>query len=224
MLHGAKEGSSLSLRVAQATGKEGDNVLIEGRDGPSYKVHAGYVIVVPDGFKPKVNGPVISEWAGQLRHGVLRRQVRDSYVVRFTDTEDKSDRTLKSAAIIAQTDGFHPGNYAGLKDGDSVKLVLLVSDLSGEPKRWLTLGFAGAATIVNESALVGVPVSYEPKDGADVWAVWLGTFRPGVAKSLDRPALFSVKFERTGRPVPLGWGMLMPPYVATPPVHAPPQR
>lgn len=214
MLRGAKVGSSLSLRVAQVIGKDGDDLLVDGRDGPSYKVHAGYVIAVPDGFRPRINGPVVAEWAGQLRHGVLRRWTLDSYVVRFTDTEDKRDRTLKNAAIVAQKDGLLPGNFAALKDGDTLRQVLLVSEIAGDPKRWLTLGFAGAIAIADEGALVPVPVSFEPKDGADVRAVWLGAFRPGTVRSTDRPGLFSVKFERAGRPVQLGWGWAMPPEVA----------
>lgn len=211
MLRGAKLGSSFSLRVAGVVAKDGDNVLLEGRDGPAYKVHTAYVIPVPETYKPKPNQPVVAEWAGALRHGVFRKMSKDSFVIRFTDTEDKSDRYLKNAAIFAQSDGFHPGNYAAFHDGADYSQVLLVSALAGEPKRWLALGYGGAATLVDESALFAVPVSYAPKENAPVWAVWLGTFRPGSVKSTDPPGLFSVKFERAGPPVGLGWGALMPP-------------
>ena len=211
MLRGAKVGSSLAMRVAGVVGKDGDNILIQGRDGPSYKVHAAYVIPVPDGFKPRPNQPVMAEWAGALRHGVYRKMVKDSFVIRFTDTDDKSDRYLKNAAIVAQIDGFRVGNYAALHDGADYKQVLLVSALAGEPKRWLALGYGGAASVVDESSLLAVPVSYEPKEGAQVWALWLGTFRPGVVKATDSPGLFTVRFERAGPPVQVGWGSLMPP-------------
>ncbi len=211
MLRGAKVGSSLAMRVAAVVGKDGDNILIEGRDGPAYKVHAAYVIPIPDGFKPRPNQPVLAEWAGALRHGIYRKMVKDSFVIRFTDTEDKSDRYLKNAAIIAQTDGFRVGNYAAFHEGADYKQVLLVSPLAGEPKRWLALGFGGAATVVDESALLAVPVSYEPKEGAAVWAVWLGVFRPGIVKTTDSPGLFTIRFERAGPPVLVGWGALMPP-------------
>ena len=211
MLRDTKLGSTLALRVASVVGKDGDNVLIEGRDGPSYKLGSAYLIPVPDGFKPKPNQPVIAEWAGALRHGVFRKMAKDALVIRFTDTEDKADRNLKGAAIIAQTDGFRPGNYAAVRDGADYQQILLVSELVGEPKRWLALGYGGAAQVVDESALVAVPVRYEPKVDAPVWALWLGMFRPGTVKALDAPGLLSVKFERAGPPVDVGWGAVMPP-------------
>jgi hypothetical protein len=217
MLRGAKIGSSFALRVAGVVGHDGDNVLVDGREGPAYKVHTAYVIPVPDTFKPKPNQPVVAEWAGTLRHGVFRKMAKDSFVVRFTDTEDKSDRTLKNAAIFAQSDGFHAGSYAAFHDGADYRQVLLVSDIAGEPKRWLALGYAGAAAIVDESALLAVPVSYEPKVDAPVWAVWLGTFRPGAVKAVDSPGILSVRFERAGPPVTLGWGAVMPPVGGPPP-------
>lgn len=211
MLRDSKLGSTLALKVASVVGKDGDNVLIEGRDGPSYKLHTAYIIPVPDGFKPKPNQPVIAEWGGALRHGVFRKMAKDALVIRFTDTEDKSERTLKNAAIIGQTDGFRPGNYAAVREGPDYKQVLLLSELNQEPKKWLALGFGGAAMVVDESALVAVPVRYEPKVDAPVWAVWLGTFRPGTVKTLDAPGLLTVKFERAGPPVDAGWGAVMPP-------------
>ncbi len=211
MLRGAKLGSSFSLRVAGVVGRDGDDVLVDGRDGPAYKVHSAYVIPVPDSFKPKPNQPVVAEWAGALRHGVFRKLSKDTLVVRFTDTEDKSDRYLKNAAIFAQVDGFHPGNVAAFHDGADYKQVLLVSSIAGEPKRWLALGYGGAAMIVDEASLFAVPVSYAPKEDAPVWAVWLGTFRPGTVKSVDPPGLLTVRFERAGPPVQLGWGSVMPP-------------
>lgn len=212
MLRGAKVGSSFAMRAVEIVSKEADGVVVQGRDGPDYKVHAAYVIPVPTNFRPRVNGPVIVDWAGQLRHGVLRRMNMGAALIRFTDTEDKSERTVKNGALIAQADGFRPGNFAGLREGESVKQVMLVSELGDGSRRWLALGYAGAAMLVDEVALVAIPVSFEPKEGASVWGVWLGGFRPGTISAVDSPGLFTVKFDRTGRAVKLGWGSLMPPY------------
>jgi hypothetical protein len=44
MLRGAKLGSSMQLRAATVVGREGENVVIDGRDGPDYAVHPSYVI------------------------------------------------------------------------------------------------------------------------------------------------------------------------------------
>ena len=146
---------------------------------------------------------------------------RDSFTVRFTDTEDKSDRTFKGSTLIAQAEGLHPGNYAAWHDGDAVKQVLLVSDFGDSPHSWLVLAYAGAVAVVPESELSPVPIVFEPKDGADVMAVWLGSFRQGTVKSIDRPGLATVKFDRAGRAVQLGWGALMP---DIPPPPAPSEK
>ncbi|MFO0616481.1 MAG: hypothetical protein U0414_28065 [Polyangiaceae bacterium] len=218
MLRGAKLGSSLALRAVEVVAKDGDTIVVQGRDGPNYKVHTAYVIPVPPNFRPRVNGPVLAEWAGQLRHGALRRMNMGSAVIRFTDTEDKTERTLKNGALIAQTDGFRPGNFAGVREGDALKQVMLVSELGDGSRRWFALGYAGAAMLVDPVALVAVPVNFEPKEGASVWGVWLGAYRPATIQDVDSPGLFTVRFDRTGRAVRLGWGSVMPPFAPLQPI------
>ena len=220
MLRGAKLGSSLTLRVASVIGREGDNLLIAGRETPSYKVHVSYAIVVPDDARPKLNQPVIVEWGGQLRHAAVKRFVRDSVTVRFVDSVDRGERTLKKPALIPQVDGFRPGNYVVREEGTELKHYLLVSRVGGGEGRWLALGYAGAATIVEESRLFPVPVTYEPREGTIVWAEWLGVMRRGVVKGMDKPGLSTVRFERVGKPVEVGWGFVMPPAKG----EAPPRR
>ncbi len=215
MLAGAKLGSSLALRSAKVEGRDGENVVIDGRDGPSYKVHPAYVVPLVAGKRPRLEAPVIAEWAGALRHGVVRKYVKDKVVVRFTDTDDPSDRTLSLEQLMTQVDGFHPGNYALHREGPDYRHVLLVSapgDGKEDPSRaWLCLGFAGQTQIVPESELVPVPVSYSPKSGASVWAEHLGRMRRGVVADVDRPGLVTIRFERAGRPVVKGWGLVMAP-------------
>ena len=215
MLASAKLGTALALHAASVTGRDGENLVIDGRDGPDYKVHPAYVLPLVPGKHPKFEAPVIAEWGGALRHGVVRKYVKDKVVIRFTDTDDNGDRTLSFDRVMAQTDGFRAGNYAVHRSGPDYDHVLLVSAL-GDPKdaagrTWLCLGYAGASSVVPESELVAVPVSYTPKEGTRVWAEHLGRMREGVVKAVDRPGLLTIKFERAGRPLVKGWGFVMPP-------------
>jgi hypothetical protein len=213
MLAGAKLGSALALRAATVQGRDGENVVIDGRDGPPYKVHPAYVLPLVAGKRPKLEAPVIAEWAGALRHGVVRKYVKDKVVVRFTDTDDPGDRTLALDHLMVQTDGFRAGNYAVHRAGADYDHVLLVSALGADDgaRSWLCIGYAGESSVVPESELVAVPVSYTPKEGAKVWAEHLGRMREGVVKSVDRPGLLTIRFDRAGRTVVKGWGLVMPP-------------
>lgn len=216
MLRGAKLGSSMQLRAATVVGKDGDNnLMIDGRDGPDYPIHPSYVIVLDSERRPRVNQPVVVEWAKSIRHGVVRRYVKDKIVVRFTDTQDKSDRQVLPTQLMSQKDGFRPGNYAALRGNDGeLEHVLLVSPLTGEPKdatEWFAIGYLGSARIAKTEALVGVPVSLSPKAGATVLVEHLGRMRDAVVKEVDAPGLMTVRFERAGRSVQTGWGLVMLP-------------
>jgi hypothetical protein len=213
MLKGAKLGSTLIFYAATVTAFDGDDLIVEGNGGSSYRVHAGYVIAVPDQPKVRVGDPVVTEWNGAMKHAVVTRIVKDRTLVRYTDMEARTpEGSLKSARIIKQIDGLAAGNYAALEDAGEYKHVLLVS-ASGEgvARRWFALGFGGAAMVVPESSLRPIAVKFTPKVGAAVWAEWVGTMRPATVVSLDDPALFTVKFERAGRAVAVGWGLLMKP-------------
>jgi hypothetical protein len=213
MLEGAKLGSTLILYAATVTAFDGDDLIVEGSAGPSYRVHAGYVIAVPDRPKVRIGDPILTEWNGAMKHAVVTRFVKDRTVVRYTDMEARApEGQLKSARIVKQVEGLAPGNYAAaLGEGGEAKHVLLVSPIDGEPRRWFALGFGGAATLVAESALRPIPVKFAAKVGAPVWAEWVGVMRPATVVGIDDPALFTVKFERAGRPASVGWGLLMKP-------------
>ena len=217
MLRGARLGSAFSLRASTIAGRDGDNLVIDGRDGPDYSIHPGYVVPLVPAKRPRLNQPVIAEWAGGLRHGVVRRYVKDKIVVRFTDAQDRSDRSLGPLQMMPQVDGFRPGNYAARRVGSELQHVLLVSPLGNQKDatEWLALGYAGAARVVKTEELLGVPVSYEPKPGSIALVEHLGRMREGVVKEVDKPGLMTVRFERAGRPVETGWGLVMPPVVAT---------
>ncbi len=214
MLAGAKLGSTLILYAATVSAFDGDDLVIEGRAGPSYKVHPGYVIPVPDDPRVRVGDPVLTEWNGVMKHAVVTKILKDRVAVRFTDMDARTpEGQVKNARFVRQVDGLAPGNYAAMKDGDTWRHVLLVSPASneGEPKRWFALGFGGAALIAEEGSLLPIPVKWSPRVGAEVWAEWVGTMRKATVQSVGDTGLFTVKFDRAGRPATVGWGLLMKP-------------
>jgi hypothetical protein len=211
MLAGARPGSTLILYAATVSGFDGDDMIIEGRAGPPYKVHAGYVIPVPDDAKLKHGDPVLTEWNGVMKHAVVTKFGRDRVTVRYTDMDAKTpEGNLKNARFVRQAEGLQPGNYAALREGEGLKHVLLVSQAGeGNVKRWFCLGFGGAALLVDEAALTAIPVKYNPRTGTGVLAEWVGTLRKATVSAVDDPGMFTVRFERAGRPVTVGWGLLM---------------
>ncbi|AUX22228.1 hypothetical protein SOCEGT47_027290 [Sorangium cellulosum] len=226
MLAGAKLGSTLVLYAATVVAFEGDDLIIEGKSGSSYKVHPGYVIPVPDAPRLRPHDPVITEWNGVMKHAVITRFVKDKIEVRYTDMDPRTPLAqLKGVRFVRQTEGLAPGNFAAWKDGDTWRHVLLVSrlggapgepdtvqtSLPGSPARWFALGYGGAALLADESALRPIPIRPKLKVGASVLAEWVGTLRPGVVQDNEETGLYTVKFERAGRPVTLGWGLLTPP-------------
>jgi len=218
MLRGAKLGSTFVLHAARVVGRDGDSLLVQTREGEPYKLHPSYLVAVPAGSRrPGVGQPVIAEWAGVLKHGVFRATKKDRSIVRFFDASDNADRALDDVILFRAQDGFRPGNYAAARSNGESRHVVLLSPIDGGSKKWLALGHAGAATIVEEADLTAIPVKWDPKEGAAVWAEFLGRMRPGIVEGIDAPGLFTIKFERAGRPVTVGWGAIMPPLRGGPP-------
>lgn len=214
MLAGAKVGSTLILYAATVAAFDGDDLIIEGKAGPSYKVHAGYVIPVPDDPRVRPGDAVITEWNGAMKHALVTKLVKDRVGVRYTDMDTRAlEGLLKSGSrFVRQTDGLVPGNYAAMQDGEEWRHVLLVSPaVDGEKKRWFVLGFGGAAIVADEAALRPIPVKWNPRVGASVWAEWTGSMRKATVLSAAEAGLFTVKFERAGRPATVGWGLFMKP-------------
>ncbi len=235
MLRGARLGTAMQLRATTVAGKDGDLLLVDGGEDPDFLLHPGYVVVhTPGSRTPRLNQPVLTSFGGLLRHGVVKSFIRSKVVVRFTDVLSQPERQLDAAVLMAQADGLAPGNYAALKIQDGYEHVLLVSRIEGAPSapngpvpsktaapksendRWLVIGYGGATAIVAAAELALIPVTYEPKVGAAVWAEHLGRMRRGVVAEVDKPSVFAVRFERAGSPVNVGWGGLMPPMVVQP--------
>ncbi|APR78388.1 Hypothetical protein A7982_03735 [Minicystis rosea] len=226
MLKGAKPGSTFILQAGTVTGMDGDDLVVESRGSPSYRIHPGYVIAVPDDPRLKPGDPVLTEQGGVMRHAVVTKFIRDRVGVRYTDLEGRSQEVLllggsgkptatgpsKAARFVKQTEGLQPGNYAALHQGEDWLHVQLISGFGdGEGRKWLALGFGGAAMVVNESELAPIPVRLELKVGAIIWAESGGKMRRATVQSADDRGIFLVKFERAGRPSTVGWGLVMKP-------------
>lgn len=211
MLAGAKLGSTLVMYAATVAGLDGELLVIEGRNGPPYKVHPSLAIVVPDDPRIQPGDPVVAEHNGVMRHGVVKKHVKDRILVRYVDGESRSgESALKTTRFLKQTDGLKPGNYAALGDGEALRHVLLVSPFDDGQKKWFVLGAGGAAMIALESALEPIPVKFAPRTGTPVLAEHNGVLRKATVTSTPETGIFSVKYERAGRPATLGWGFLLP--------------
>lgn len=226
MLAAAKPGSTLVLQAATVTGMDGDDLVVEIRGGSSYKVHAGYVIAVPDAQRLRPGDAVITEQGGLMRHAVVTKFVRDRIGVRYTDLHGRAQEALllggsckptaigpsKAVRFVKQANGLAPGNYAALRRGDEWLHVLLVSAFGeGDARRWFALGYGGAAMVVNESDLAPIPVKFKTKVGKLVWAKDGAKMRRATVQDADDQGIFTVKFERAGRPSTVGWGLVMAP-------------
>ncbi len=232
MLDGARLGSTLVLYAATVAGFEGDDLIVEGKGGPSYRINAGYAIAVPDEPKVKPGDVVLTEWGGGvMKHAVVTRLVKDRVGVRYTDMDTRTPEALllggrataavsgpsKAVRFVKQVEGLAPGNYAAHHVGEEWKHVLLVSQaVEGDKKRWFALGFGGSALLADEADLTPIPIRWAPKAGTLVWAEWAGTMRRGTVQNVDNPGLFTVKYERAGRPATVGFGMIMAPLTDTP--------
>jgi hypothetical protein len=235
MLRGAKEGSAFQLRATTVVGADQDWVIVDGGEDPDYPIHPSYLVVHRPGPRtPRLGLPVITELAGQLRHALVRSFSKNKIVVRFTDTAQRSERSVDPDALMAQTDGLHPGNYVAFDTGSDFEHLLLVAPISegaadtpipGSSRsaqlpppaasgRWLTIGYGGASRIVDASKLSLIPVTYDPKVGTAVWAEHLGKLRRAVVTVVDKPGVFEVRFERAGPPVRVGVGAILPPLVS----------
>lgn len=212
MLAGAKLGSTLVLHAATVVGFDGELLVIENRSGPSYKIHPAYAIAVPDSAAVRPGDPVITEQNGLMRHAVVKKRVKDRAAVRFTHGEPRlGEMVIKTTRFIRQADGLRPGNFAALGDEETLRHVLLVSPFEdGGEKKWLALGAGSAATIVAERSLEPIPVKYQPRAGTAVLAEHNGVLRKATIVGTPEPGIFTVKYERAGRPATLGWGYVLP--------------
>lgn len=210
MLAGAKLGSTLVLYAATVAGFDGELLVIEGKNGPPYKVHPAYAIAVPDEPRIQPGDPVITEHNGVMRHAVVKKHIKDRIVVRFLDGDTRiGEQALKAARFVKQSDGLRPGNFAALGDGETLRHVLLVSPFDDGEKKWLVLGAGGAAMIAKESSLEAIPVKYQPRAGTAVLAEHNGVLRKATIATASEPGIFTVKYERAGRPATLGWGFIL---------------
>lgn len=215
MLARAKLGTTLVFYAATVVGFEGEDLIIEGKGGPNYKIHPGYVIPVPDEPKIRVGQAVLTEYASAMRHAAVTKIAKGRVHVRYTDMDPRTPEGYlkeKETRFVPQTDGLQPGNFAAAREGEEWRHVLLISPaVEGDKKRWFALGYGSAARLVDEASLRPIPVQWSPRPGTPVWAEWVGTMRKATVQSADDPGFFTVKYERAGRPATVGWGLIMAP-------------
>jgi hypothetical protein len=214
MLEKAKLGSTLELHAAIVDGLDGNNVVVKMRGQANFSAHPGYVIVAKPG-RIGMGTLLIAPYYGRLRHAVGKHLFRDKIVVRFTDLGRKPpDRKLSPNDIGVLPEGkLAPGGFAIHRDEHERKHVVLVSEAkhSDGKLRWLVLGYAGEAKLVESSQLEPLPPRrYRPKVGDNVLALWRGGMVPAKLRDIDHPGIYTVKRPRTGAPLTLGPGMIMP--------------
>jgi hypothetical protein len=212
VLETARAGSSFVLHAATAEGVEGGNVIVHIGHDASYPVHPAYVLVPPHGTLRR-GAAVLAPNRGQLGHAVVVAVKRDLVTVHYTDLgPGYGDQPLPARDVAPQGSGLAPGNYAVVADGEVMRQVLLLSGgtHADGKRRWLALGYAGEASLIEEERLQPVPLDFQPKVGAVVAVPWLGTMVPGRVTAVDPRGIYTVRRARVVPPLFLGPGMLMP--------------
>jgi hypothetical protein len=212
VLETARVGSSFVLRAATAQAVEGGNLIVRIGREPSYPVHPAYVIVPQRGQLPR-GCPVLAPYRGQLGHAVVTAAKRDLVTVRYTDIgPGYGDQPLPVRDVAPQSPGLAPGNHAVVTDGEVMHFVLLLSGgvHPDGKRRWLVLGYAGEAGLVEEERLQPIRLDYQPKVGTMVYAPWLGTMVPAKVTDVDPHGVLTVRRASTAPPLVLGPGMLLP--------------
>jgi hypothetical protein len=136
-------------------------------------------------------------------------------VVRFTDVGvSVRDQKIEPLRIGRLEGGLEPGGYAVHRREDEWRHVLLVSSAKHRgAERWLVLGRAGAAELVDAQQLQAMPLRLKPKPkkGTTLWVAWRGTMVPAAVRKSESAELFTLDRARSGAPLVLGIGMVMPP-------------
>lgn len=212
-LESAGLGSSLVLRRVAAVGVEGGTVLVQaGRRAP-YAVHPGY-LVVPGSGRLRRGGYALVDHRGRLRHALIVAFTRERVTVRYTDLGRRGGEVKLPRRLVApQRSGLASGSYAVQRRGDAYHHVLLVSGAKhGDGKtKWLVLGFAAQARLVDESSLQALPLGDSPKKGQPVWVAWRGEMVPARVTSVEPPGLLAVRRDRLAASLWVGPDLVMPP-------------
>jgi hypothetical protein len=214
MLEHARAGTTMVLEPARVEGREGDDLVVRVRQGVPFPAHSAYVVVLERGRIGR-GTPLVVVYRDAVRHAVARNVAHDRVVVRLTDGGHKlPDQKLDPEDVGMLTPGaLTPGGYAVHKEGDGLEHVLLVSRGQHKDKkvRWLALGRAGEAKLIEESALSALPrPNHEPRTGDQVLAAFRGRMVSAEVRAVDAPGLYTVKRERAGEPLLVGPDSLMP--------------
>jgi hypothetical protein len=214
MLAAAKPGHLLALHAAHVVRVEGDLWVVREGHGEAYIIHPAYVVVPKPGRFARET-PVIAAYRGRLHHGVVKHLLRDRVVVRFTDLRFRlGDQKLDPTRVGVTGPGLSPGGHAVYPTESGLAHVLLVSrgDHPDGKARWLTIGYGGAAELIDEERLRPLPVGgrFRPRVGDTVRAAYRGTMVMATLREIDRPGWYTVKRERAGAPLLIGPTEIMP--------------
>lgn len=214
MLRDLSPGHVVEMRAAYYRGEaEGGAMLVRIGFGPTYPIHPGYVVVPRRGrFGRGVR--VIASYRGRLHHGVVTGLRRDRVLVQFTDLGFKlSEQRLDPERIGKLGSSLEPGGFAVRSTEQGLAHVLLVSSANHPDgkERWLTIGHLGHIDLVEAEQLRRLPPKrLRLRKGDAVRAAWQGTMVPGTLRDFERPGLYTVKRPRSGAPLLVGPGMIMP--------------
>jgi len=213
MLRDLTPGHVVEMQAAYFRGSEGNAMLVRIGFGPTYPVHPGYVVVPQQGRLGR-GVRVIASYRGRLHHGIVTGLRRDRVLVMFTDLGFKlGDLRLDPKRIGKLGSGLVPGGFAVRSTEQGLAHVLLVSAAAHPDgkRRWLTVGHLGHTDLVEEEQLRPLPPKrLRLRKGDAVRAAWQGTMVPGTLRDFDRPGIYTVKRPRSGAPLLVGPGMIMP--------------
>lgn len=212
-LEGARRGRTLVLRFATAFGVDGGNVLVRVGRAPPYPVHPGYVVVPAEG-RLRRGSYVIAPYRRQLRHAIVTGIKKEQVTVRYTDVLARvGERRLRLSDVAPQPEGLRPGNYAVFREGQRYRHVLLVSEgtWADGKKRWLALGYAAEALLVDHNELRPMSLDYDPDEGDAVWVSWLGHMVPATVAAVETRGLYLVERPRFAGPLRVGPDLLLRP-------------
>ena len=226
MLDGAKLGSTLVLYAATVVGFEGDDL---DHRGPRRALVQG---------QRELRDPGPRRRAREARRGGAHRVERGAQARGGHQADQGQDRRALHRSRRPLRRGAPPGRQADRDDGQAPAGPLRQADrgprarqLRGAPptaKSGCTCSWsrppptarpsagspsASAARRSSPTRRISrpIPIRFTPKIGAVVWAEWVGTLRGRRSRPRGDPGLFTVKFERAGRPATVGFGRILPP-------------
>ncbi|MEM6786938.1 MAG: hypothetical protein AAF928_11220 [Myxococcota bacterium] len=215
MLETLAPGRVLELRAAYYRGLGDGTMLVRVGHGPTYPIHPAYVVVPERRGRLGRGTRVIASYRGRLHHGVVSGRRARRILVQFTDLGTSLGlQRLDPERVGSLGPGLRPGGFATRTTPEGLEHLTLVSAAVHPDgvRRWLTVGHHGTIDLVPETSLTSLPREGRPRlrPGDPVRVVWRGRMVPGTLRAWDRLGLYTVQRTRSGAPLVVGPGMIMP--------------